>query len=106
MPWNMPFESAETPGEASVTSELTEEERLSSGIFENRSRSTSVWPTGSASIMSPLVVVTSTVVLVAATCRVTFSASRHEGLHVDSLGCGRERGAGYGEPVRAWAGGW
>ena len=64
MPWNMPLESAETPGEASVTTELTDEDRLSSGILLKRSRSTSVWPTGSASTMSPLVVVTSTVVLV------------------------------------------
>ena len=45
----------------------------SSGILAKRSRSTSVWPTGSVSIRSPLVAVTSTVVLVAATCSVMFS---------------------------------
>src|ERR1017187_10792277 len=44
MPWNRPLESAETPGEASVTRELTEDEPAS-GILEKRSRSMSVWST-------------------------------------------------------------
>ena len=74
MPWKRPLESAETPGEARVTSELMDEEMLSSGILAKRSRSTSVWPTGSASTRSPLVVVTSTTVLAEAICSVVVRA--------------------------------
>jgi hypothetical protein len=51
-PWKRPFESAAMPGEASVTRELSVDDSLSSGIFSNRSRSTSVCPTGSVSIRS------------------------------------------------------
>jgi hypothetical protein len=70
MPWNMPLESAEMPGEARVTSALTEAEPLARGILEKRSRSTSVWPTGSVSTRLLLSVVTSIRVLAVATCRV------------------------------------
>ncbi len=42
MPWNRPFESAATPGEASVTSELNDDDWLSSGIFAKASRSIAV----------------------------------------------------------------
>ena len=73
-PWKRPLESAETPGEARVTSELMDEETLSSGILAKRSRSTSVCPTGSASTRSPLVVVTLTTVLAEAICRVVVRA--------------------------------
>src|ERR1035441_6924455 len=52
-PWKRPLESAATPGEASVTRELREEDALSKGSFWNRSRSMSVWPTGSPSMRSP-----------------------------------------------------
>src|SRR6266700_121527 len=41
-PWKRPFESAATPGEASVTSELKEEDVLSRGNLSNSPRSTSV----------------------------------------------------------------
>ena len=52
-PWNRPFESAATPGLVSVTSELREEDWLSSGTVMNMSRSTSVWKVGSFSMRSP-----------------------------------------------------
>ena len=41
-PWNRPFESAAIPGEDNVTSELTDDDRLSRGILSNNPRSTSV----------------------------------------------------------------
>src|SRR5580698_1459410 len=41
-PWNKPLESAATPGVDSVTSELTDDEALSSGMRSNSLRSTSV----------------------------------------------------------------
>jgi hypothetical protein len=69
MLWNIPFESAEMPGEAKVTSALTDEVP-DRGIFWNRSRSMSVWSTGSVSTRSPLEAVTSTVVLAASICSV------------------------------------
>ncbi len=51
-PWNRPLESAETPGDASVTSELSDEDWLSSGSLSNNCRSTSVWVVGSVSTRS------------------------------------------------------
>src|SRR5580692_10545942 len=51
-PWKRPLESADTPGDASVTSELNEEDWLSSGTLLNKSRSTSVCPVGSFSTKS------------------------------------------------------
>ena len=61
IPWNKPLESAATPGLASVTSELTEDDALSSGILSNRPRSTSVWNVESSSIRSAAPPCTSTV---------------------------------------------
>jgi hypothetical protein len=43
MPWNRPLESAATPGEERVTSELSEEDWLSSGTLAKASRSMEVW---------------------------------------------------------------
>ena len=51
-PWKRPFESAATPGDARVTSELRVDEALSSGILSNRPRSTSVCAVGSFSSRS------------------------------------------------------
>jgi hypothetical protein len=42
-PWKSPLESAATPGELSVTSELTEDDSLSSGSLSIALRSRSVW---------------------------------------------------------------
>src|SRR3974390_2006099 len=42
IPWNFPFESAATPGVVSVTSELNDDDGVSSGTFLKRFRSTSV----------------------------------------------------------------
>jgi len=53
------LESATTPEEASVTSELTEEDWLSRGSLSKSPRSTSVWADGSVSSRSaPLSTVT------------------------------------------------
>src|SRR5258708_27867030 len=52
IPWNRPLESAEIPGVASVTSELTEDEALSRGSLSNRFLSTSVWNVESFSTRS------------------------------------------------------
>ena len=52
------MESAETPGDESVTSELTEEDELSSGSFSIRLRSRSVWSEESFSTRSSAVTVT------------------------------------------------
>jgi hypothetical protein len=41
-PWNSPFESAVIPGVESVTSELTDEDWLSSGSLSNRFLPTSL----------------------------------------------------------------
>src|ERR1700724_942819 len=45
-PWNRPLESATTPGDTSVTSELTDDDWLSSGSLSVRLVSTSVMKTG------------------------------------------------------------
>ena len=66
-PWNSPLESAATPGEERVTSELTEEEELSSGSFSIMFRSRSVCREESFSTRSPPVTVT--VVEAPPTCR-------------------------------------
>ncbi len=71
-PWKRPFESAATPGEDRVTSELSEEDWLSSGSLLNASRSRSVWNVESFSSRSPLVF-TSTVVEDPSTAKVVFS---------------------------------
>ena len=49
----MPLESEDTPGVVAVTSELSDDDWLSSGTLVNRSRSTSVWKVGSFSTRSP-----------------------------------------------------
>src|ERR1700758_4940404 len=51
-PWKSPFESAETPGDANVTSELRDDDALSNGNLSNKPRSTSVCAVGSFSIRS------------------------------------------------------
>ena len=61
-PWNSPLESAAMPGVASVTSELTDDDALSSGNLSNNPRSTSVCDTDVFSIRFSLVLCTSTVV--------------------------------------------
>src|SRR5882757_11032706 len=61
-PWKRPFESAATPGEERVTSELSEEEALSSGSLSMVERSMSVWKVESVSTRSEPLSTTSTVV--------------------------------------------
>ena len=71
MPCTRPFESATAPGEASVTSELTDDDWLSRGNFSNSERSMSVCGVDSVSISSPPCSVTFTDSLAAATCNAT-----------------------------------
>src|SRR5580658_2973149 len=70
-PWKRPFESAETPGEAKVTSELSDEDGLSRGTLSNKARSTSVCVVGSFSTKSPPFASTVTVVAVPLTFKLT-----------------------------------
>ena len=58
-----PLESAAIPGDDSVTSELTDDDRLSSGILSNKPRSTSVWKVEVFSSRSPPAASTVTVSL-------------------------------------------
>src|SRR5208282_5009275 len=51
-PWKRPLESAAIPGVESVTSELRDDEELSSGSLSNRFRSISEWKVGSFSSRS------------------------------------------------------
>src|SRR6185437_9964230 len=69
-PWNKPFESAATPGDASVTSELTDEDGLSKGSLSNNVRSMSVCAVESVSSRSAAAS-TVTVVAVPATQKVS-----------------------------------
>ncbi len=70
-----PLESAATPGEDRVISELNSEEELSSGSLENSCRSTSVWNVGSFSSKSDASPSTVTLSAVPAIWTVIFRAS-------------------------------
>src|ERR1700752_468007 len=70
-PWKRPFESADIPGVARVTNELTDEDWLSKGNLSNKFLSTSVWNVGSFSIKSPALGSPVTCVVELATCNLT-----------------------------------
>src|SRR5580692_10161078 len=70
-PWKRPFESAATPGDESVTSELSDDDWLSRGSLLNELRSRSVWKVESFSNRS--LAVTLTTVEVSPTVRVLFT---------------------------------
>jgi len=74
MPWNIPFESAVTPGDARVTSELTEEDALSSGSLSIKPRSIFVCMVESFSTRSSTPV-TTTVFVAAPSARAMFAVT-------------------------------
>jgi hypothetical protein len=83
------LESAETPGDASVTSELSVEDWLSSGILSKSCRSTSVCVVGSVSTKSAAAS-TVTAVLVAPSASMNFSSTGSGERTVDILCRGLE----------------
>ena len=76
MPWNRPFESAATPGDARVTSELRPEDWLSSGSFSNAARSMSEWKVGSLSVVGAAVTSTTVEVPLTASLALTVRGTK------------------------------